>query len=538
MNSLAWFADKFSRKRMERETAHYLHSLAREPVRVSRQKARELLRNLRNQPGPKVTLGETTWGEPVVIPLTELVKACGIATGGMGSGKTMAACLVLEALVARLPALHSMAFGVLDAKGELFDRALYLLARRLEALDSEAREELLRRIVIIDFSSRSAPTSYNILSRWSYTESDFFVTSRLETLRELLSSSDKLSLRGAVVLKNILALLSEFGLPLTYLSRVLEAELFRERLLNKSQNPEVKLYFNRHFLQEGRSTLAALRARVESLFSSDGVRLALSGSTAPDFHRLQNEGRIVLVNCAGPSITRGVRLLLQGLVLSDIRQSIFARPNNPPVTYLWMADEAQNFFLTRQQQENMADLLTMGRSFGSFFCFLCQNLTTAVPDSRILETLYTNIRWSLTLRGTPRDAQFLRAALPVTGRRGRLDPHPFRERTWYSPEEERALLLEGISHLPDREGFLWLKPRAPEAIRIRTRGLDIPEGQAFHRIIAALREEPRLGKRIPRPEYERLIEERDREWLEPETESSLPEHLEQRYRREREAWQA
>src|SRR5216684_7305288 len=139
---------------------------------------------------------------------------------------------------------------------------------------------------------------------------------------------------------------------------------------------------------------------LDSLFASEGVRLALSGSSAPDFLRLQNEGKIVLINCAGPTITRGVRLLLQGLVLSDIRQAIFARPNNPPVTYWWCADEAQNFFSTRQMQENLTDILTMARAFGTFFYFLCQNLSTAVPDARMLETLYTNIRWSLTLRST------------------------------------------------------------------------------------------------------------------------------------------
>src|SRR5205814_10474583 len=183
-----------------------------------------------------------------------------------------------------------------------------------------------------------------------------------------------------------------------------------------------------------------------------------------DCRQLQNEGMIVLINCAGSSITRVVRRLLQGLVLSDIRQAIFARPNNPPVTYLWMADEAQNFFLTKQQQENMADILTMARSFGSFFCFLCQNLSTAVSDARLLEQLHTNIRWSLTLRGTPRDAQFLRAALPVTGRRLRPEPHPFRERTVCSPEEERSLALEGIANLPDRTGYLRLKTRSPESV--------------------------------------------------------------------------
>jgi hypothetical protein len=539
MNNLAWIADRLSRRRVERETARYLSSLAREPVRVTRRAADGLLLALRNEPGPKVSLGETGWGEPVDVPLAEFVRACGIATGGMGSGKTMAACLILDAMITRLPELRSMAFGVLDAKGELFERATYLLARRLEELPSEAREALLRRIVIIDFSSRQAVTSYNILSRWPYSEPDFFVTSRLETLRELLPAGEQVSLRGATVLKNVLALLAEFGLPLTYLDAVLSSDALRANLLRRSKNAAVRHYFERYLAQEGKQTIAALRVRMESLFASEGVRLALSGSTAPDFRELQNEGKIVLVNCAGPSITRGVRLLLQGLVLSDIRQSVFARPNNPPVTYLWMADEAQNFFLTRQQQENMADILTMGRSFGSFFCFLCQNLSTAVPDARIIELLHTNIRWSLTLRGTPRDAQFLRAALPITGRRPRPDPHPFRERTWYSPDEERALTLEGVAHLPDRAGYLWLKTRSPEAIRFNTRRLDLPEGEAFRTMIESLQANPALGGRVSRAEYDRMIEQRDREWLQSATEElDLPGRLEHKYGEERALWQA
>jgi hypothetical protein len=298
----------------------------------------------------------------------------------------------------------------------------------------------------------------------------------------------------------------------------------------------VRQYFERHLRQEGQATLAAMRVRMETLFASEGVRLALSGTTAPDFRTLQNEGKIVLVNCAGASITRGVRLLLQGLVLSDIRQSIFARPNNPPVTYLWLADEAQNFFLTRQQQENMADILTMARSFGSFFYFLCQNLGTAIPDARILEQLHTNIRWSLTLRGTPRDAQFLRPALPVTGRLPRPEPHPFRERTIYSPEEERALLLDGIAHLPDRAGYLWLKTRSAEAIKLKTRLPQIPQGEEFRRVVEMIREEGRIGERVQRTAYESQIAERDEEWMGVErSEPAVPDRWEKVYEKEREA---
>ncbi len=354
-----------------------------------------------------------------------------------------------------------------------------------------------------------------------------------------MPAGEKLSLRGAAVLKNILMLLAEFNLPLTYLEGVLGDDAFRQKLLLRSKNGAVRVYFQRYFLQEGKQTIAALRARMEALFASEGVRLALSGSTAPDFKRLQNEGKIVLVNCAGPTITRGVRLLLQGLVLSDIRQSIFARPNNPPVTYLWYADEAQNFFLTKQQQENMADILTMARSFGSFFYFLCQNLSTAIPDARILEQLHTNIRWSLTLRGTPRDAQFLRSALPVSGRLARPDPQPFRERTVFSPEEERSLVLEGIAHLPDRVGYLWLKTRSAEAIKLSTSRVELPEGEEFRSAIERLRQDATLGSRLSEKEYVSDIASRDREWLGVGEEvEAVEERWEKVYRRQEAAWQA
>lgn len=508
-----WLADQLFGRHLRRGTAEYLRDLSQGPILASRRTTTAVLNELRAAPGPEVRLGRTPWGETVVVPLIELVKACGLTTGGMGCGKTMFAMLPIEAMIELLPTLHGIAFGVLDAKSELFERALYLLVRRLGELDGSGTQALLERVVIIDFSSREAISPYNILARWPYTEPDFFITSRLETLRELLPAGEKLSLRGAAVLKNVLTLLSEFGLPLTYLDRVLSSDEVRGKLLLRSRNPDVKFYFKNHFPQEGKQTIAALRARMDALFASEGVRLALAGSTAPDFRRLQNQGKIVLINCAGPTITRGVRLLLQGLVLSDIRQAIFARPNQPAVTYLWVADEAQNFFLTRQQQENMADILTMARSFGSFFYFLCQNISTAVPDARILETLHTNIRWSMTMRSTPKDAAFLRAALPITGRRRRPDAHPFREPAVYSPEEERTLALEGIAHLPDREGYLWLRTRSPEAIKLRTRQVPLPDGPAFRQVVEMARRDPRLGGRLPIAAYERVIEERDRAWL-------------------------
>jgi hypothetical protein len=163
--------DYLSGERLERDTRRYLRRLRELPVLRSREAASELLRGLRSQPGPHVRLGTTTWEETVVVPLLELVKACGLTTGGMGSGKTMFALLLIKAIIGLLPGLGTMSFGVLDAKGELFERTLYLLALRPEELQGIEREALLRRIVVIDFSSRAAISPYNILSRWPYKRS-------------------------------------------------------------------------------------------------------------------------------------------------------------------------------------------------------------------------------------------------------------------------------------------------------------------------------------------------------------------------------
>ena len=528
-----WMRDRVRGRLLRRRTREYLDGLQKKPELAARREIGGVLQKLRTTAGPKVELGKTDWGEEVHVPLREFVGACGLTTGGMGSGKTMFALLPIATLIRLLPGNKTMSFGVLDAKGELFDRALYLLSTRLAELKGREREELRERIVVIDFSSREALSPYNILARWPYTDVDFFVTSRLETLRELLPAGEKLSLRGGNVLKNVLTLLAEFGLPLTYLEGVLGDDTFRQKLLLQSKNPAVRLYFQRHFAAEGKQTIAALRSRMEALFASESVRLALAGSSAPDFRSLQNDGKIVLVNCAGTTITRGVRLLLQGLVLADIRQAIFARPNNPPVTYLWCADEAQNFFLTKQQAENMADILTMARSFGSFFYFLCQNLSTAIPDARVLEHLHTNIRWSLTLRGSPRDAQFLRSALPVTGRLERPEAQPFRERSLYSPLEERGILADGIAHLPDRVGYLWLKTHAAQALRLHTASAPLPNGPEFRDVVEKLRADSTIGGRVCRAQYLTEIVTRDREWFGAGEEAGTQEdRWEEAYRRE------
>jgi hypothetical protein len=467
-----WFS--WRDKRVKKATAEYLDTLRHAQHQDVEAQVLERLRALPQ----RVALGQTPNHRSVELPL-DLLTNFSVTTGSQGSGKTMFVLLLISAMLRmRRP------FGLVDAKGDLFDRALYLISKF---------PAVWERVVIVDFSNRDVVSPYNLLVPQG-DDLDYFLTRRLETLKELLPAREKLSLRGTSLLKQVIALLAELRLPVTLIEKVLTDARLRAKLLRGCQSPETKYYFHKIFSTESQATIGAIRARISALFASESLRLSLGGASAPDFRRLQDEGKIVLVNCAGPRITRGVRLFLLALALSDIRQSIFARVARNP--YLWFMDEAQNLFKTPSQQEDVAEVLNTGRSFGTFFHFITQHLETAISQREILDVLYQNLIWSFTLRSNPKDCSFLQTVLPVSGRRLKAS-RPFQDPEFLTREEERRFLFERIANLPDRAGYLFLKAHTPEAILLNTNTIDI--GDDFEDVVCEMKETAEFGGRVRRP---------------------------------------
>jgi hypothetical protein len=496
-------------KRIAAGTKRHLMTIAREQGRTLRACSSALLRRLAEQPGPHVVIGETRWGEIITIPIAFLATAWGLITGGTGSGKSMAAAAIMEALLSAIET--DISFGVLDAKGETFDRAIFLVARLLETLPPAAAERLRDRLVIIDFASIDPITAYNLATPWSGADIDYFATSRTETLQELFPAGDGISLRGGSILKHVLKLLAERQIPFSYADQVISSEAFRARLLTASKDDELRHYFQVHLPSESRATVAALCARLTAtLFSSASLKLALSGTTAPDFRELMDSGAIVLVNCAGANIPRATARILQALVLSDIRHGVFNRQRRS--SYLWICDEAQHLFRSKYLRENMTDLLTMSRSFGVHGLLITQNLANAVQDGEILETIHTNAKWALALRGSPKDAGFLHSSLPVSGRREKPRSNPYALPEFYSINEERNLILQEVANLPDREGWIWFKSLTGEAFRLHTRTVDIPAGSKFQEVIERIRRDPAIGRRCSRAAYLEDAGRREAAW--------------------------
>lgn len=151
----------------------------------------------------------------------------------------------------------------------------------------------------------------------------------------------------------------------------------------------------------------------------------------------------------------------------------------------------------------------------------------------MIKTLLTNIRWSFSMRGDPSECAFLRGALPITGRRQRPRAHALEERAFYTIAEERAILLDGINSLPDRVGYLWLKTRSPEAIRMRTRDVELAGDTAVERLVRELRADPAYGRRYSRSEFDRATAA-SRQGAASPHDDEVSDRLKQQYKKQRE----
>jgi len=464
-------------------------------------------------------LGETEWGFPVSLPLSKLI-AHSLVVGTTGAGKSYVALLFLNHALEQFGSGSCVPIGIVDAKGELAAKAIEYVYAHASKMSKEEREPLRNRIFIIDFSKNDWVTPYNILSCRGV-PAELVVNNRIETISQIYNGPSGLTARMKSILKYFLLLLIEHNLPITMFDRLCNDSDTLGNLASKSKDVRLRHYFLHRFPKEPKGTIFGLRQRIDSLFVSDGVRLSLSASSSPDFQRLQDDGYFVIINVAGPHISRGTSEFLIRVILSDIQQSVFRR-RNPENKYLWCLDEAQVLYKHHTSRENMNDLLTMARSFGSSFMLLTQSLTSAVHDTDILNSVLANIRWVLMFRSTLKDAKIIAPAIPVTGAMLNSKRHPFEAQKLLTKDQEFNVRLEDITHFPERTGYLWLRSDLPKAIKLRTQLLALPEeiAESIPEHFARFVQEHKIGNLIPRRQIEKELRELEARVLSASKESA------------------
>ncbi len=502
------FIRRLTGAKMTKATRRYLDNLGIAGQQQYQTRIEDAFKEIQRPSGSLIHVGTTPWRKDIKVPIRNLYSHS-LCIGASGTGKSFSAVNFLMSTISH----KGMGSGVFDAKGEIFDLAVRYLYAYLLQLPQEEQDSFHKRVYVIDFSNAESICPYNILHVAPGEDIEFLVERRLDAISELFSDYDaSISLRMRSMMRYLFLLAGHNRLPLPLAARLLDDPQICLRLALSCPDERVRHYFCHNFEKEMAATLLAVRQRIDTLLAAESVRLSLSSNRSPDFSFLQDNAAIVLVNTAGRNISPSVSRLLQTLILQDIKQSIFSRKKNQ-TPFIWFMDEAQEFYRYRSAQTALEQILTMGRSFGSFVCLLTQAITSAVHDPDVLNTLMANIGWLLMFRSTIRDARLIESALPLTGRVLKNRGNPYKQPELMRLEEERQYRLASITSLHNRTGYFWLKTIMPEAVPIQTPSVPQPHELAgcSEERLQIFTEQIQLGSRIKKADVVAEIRKRGQE---------------------------
>ncbi|MCI0558611.1 MAG: hypothetical protein MN733_08955, partial [Nitrososphaera sp.] len=345
-----------------------------------------------------------------------------------------------------------MGFG--DPKRDLGPKALDYISARAYRLNEKQRERLREKVWIMDVTQSDHVTPYNILA-CQHMSAELLVNNRIEMICKMYGrGSSAVTTRMKSILKHVLLLMVEFKLPITLFERLCMNTSLIQGLAAKSKSERLRHYFAARFPKEPKGTVLGLCQRIDSLCNiSEGVRLSLSASSAPDFQKLQDDGYLVVMNVSGPGVSRRTSDFLMQILVSDIQQSVFRR-QQPDRKYIWCLDESQLLMRDAASLENLIDLVTMSRSFSSYFVLLSQALTSAVGDVNHLNAILQNLGWCLLFRSTVREAKIISPAIPLTGMMLSKKRFLYDEQKFLTKDQELNARLEEITHFENRMAYL------------------------------------------------------------------------------------
>lgn len=405
------------------------------------------------------------------LPLRDLVSQHWAVSGATGTGKSYGIAVLLLQLIKRgVPVI------VVDHKSELVDLLLNLI---LPALVAAGQHELLDQIRVVRPFDRVRVPLLRL------TEPERGVSRQIQSLHiatalgEAMGQDHGLRMQRALLPAAGLAV--ERNLPLPVLLQWLRDLPRFAREAAASSDPVIRAYAVHELPRENRSSLDALRARLDLLFHLPEVRAALSAPRCLDFHECF-EGGVTLLDfgtapgggeepmrfIASPTAGRLTRAILSRDVRHDTR----------PCVVLY--EEFQES-LHHHQIEQFKRLLSLAR-FKRISLWLSNQQAAQVgaADRTLLRVLKTNVGVEAIFRSSVEDARALSE--------GFLSRSPDETLT-----QARSRFIEEIASLPRRSFFLWLKSTSYGPQRLMSPRLDVA---ALRRSAASLPAEMRRRIRM------------------------------------------
>jgi hypothetical protein len=477
---LEHFAAKLRRllKGSERATARKWHTateLARNADSHARREA--FLRELRFQSTEdRVRLGrarslegEDQWCG--MTPATLCAMHLGVS-GATGTGKSyLIAALLFQLITRRVPIV------LVDLKSELADLLLEVV---IPAVVARGQKDLLDRVrVVRPFESGRVP-----LLRLTEPEPRVSPQVQSMTIAQSLSEAVGHDL-GPRMLRALLptaGLAVERNLPLPVLTEWLRSPETFARAAASSSDPIIRAYALHELPRENRSSLDALRARLDLLFHLPEIREALSAPSCISFDQALDSGVTILDFGSPPGGAEAAMKFIAGPVAGRLGRAVLSRQMHADTPPAIVCFEEFQQLLGSHQLEMFKRLLSLCRfKLVNLWFSNQQPAQIAEVDRTLLRILRTNLGAECIFRSSVEDARTLSEGMSTRG-------------TDETLTQARSRVVEEIATLPRRSYFLWLRDSSFGPQRLQSPRLDV---DALKRSAATLspedRERIRLG---------------------------------------------
>ncbi len=230
-------------------------------------------------------------------------------------------------------------FALLDPHGDL--------AKRIKDRIPESRAG-----DVIDFDTANPDQSYgfNPLAYVPAAKRSLVCSGLVQVFKHLWS--DSWGPRLEYILRNsILSLLEYPGATLSDINKLLTDKRFREEVLKKVSDKQVKEFWNTeydHYPERLRiEAISPIQNKVGAFLSDPLLRRILTNPLKPlNLRRIMDEGKILIVNLAKGSIGEDTANLLGSLIISRFDLAALSRSNIPESErrdYVLYLDEFHNF---------------------------------------------------------------------------------------------------------------------------------------------------------------------------------------------------
>jgi hypothetical protein len=382
----------------------------------------------------------------------------------MGKSFTLVA-FIFQLLTRRVPLV------AVDEKGEL---AALLRETVVPALVAQGRSDLVDQIRIVDPFD---PTRVPLLR---LTQAEPRVSPRIQSLNIATALGEAVGHSHGVRMQRALlptvGLAVERNLPLPVILDWLRDPQRFARDAASSSDGAIRAYAIHELPRENRSSLDAMRARLDLVFHLDEVRAALSAPSCIDFHTCLDRGLTVFDFGTAPGGAEEAMRFIAAPILGRLSRAILSRDvaaSTPSCVVLF--EEFQEL-LGHHQVEQFKRLLSLCRFKRVALWFSTQSAArVAAVDPTLLKVLRTNLGAEMIFRSSIEDARVLSEGLTA----GSKDE---------SMSQARARFIQEMASLPRRECFLWLKSEGFGPQRLRSPRVDM---ETLSRLAAQLPPEVR-----------------------------------------------